>query len=374
MTQHERTVAAASSIGIPEHMVPESDLAAFTASVLHHAGLRDADAHITAAVLVASDVRGISSHGVARLDYYVAMIEAGTIDARAELSVIRESATTAVLDACNGLGQPVGVRAMTMAIEKATAHDVGIVTVRHSNHYGIAGYYAMMALADDMIGVSFTNTHPAVAPTGGRLAAIGTNPIAVAIPTTGSIPFVLDMATSVVPRGRIEVAARRDESLPQGWALDTRGVDTNNPMKALAGALLPLGGPTVTSGYKGYGLAVAIELLSAVLSGSLYGPLIAPMWDTAGPSDLGQFFMAINVAAFDEPVAFKERASDLLQRIKRTPLAEGVIEILVAGEKEQRATTRAQQQGVHLDAKVVATLKQLGARYGVSPPFATRQS
>ena len=147
-----------------------------------------------------------------------------------------------------------------------------------------------------------------MAPTGGRRAAIGTNPIAIAVPAAGPGPFVLDMATSVVPRGRLEVAARRGEHVPAGWALDTRGRATHDPEEALAGALLPLGGLPITSGYKGYGLAMAVEMLSAVLPGALYGPLVVPMWSTAGPSDLGQFFMAINVAAFDEPAAFKERA------------------------------------------------------------------
>jgi LDH2 family malate/lactate/ureidoglycolate dehydrogenase len=242
---------------------------------------------------------------------------------------------------------------------------MGIVTVRHSNHYGIAGYYAMMALARDMIGVSLTNTHPAVAPTGGRRPTIGTNPIAIAVPTSEAPHFVLDMATSVVPRGRLEVAARQGTMLPPGWAVDAHGSDTTSPTAALEGALLPLGGPVLTSGYKGYGLAVAIEILSAVLPGSLYGPLVAPMWDTAGPSDLGQFFMAVNIAAFDEPAAFKARASDLLRRIKASPLAEGATEILVAGEKEERATLEARRHGILLDAKVAAQLAAVAARYGV---------
>jgi LDH2 family malate/lactate/ureidoglycolate dehydrogenase len=349
----------------PTHRVSEQALTAFTSTVLCAAGVRESDAAITAAVLVASDVRGISSHGVARLAYYLAMIEAGTLDPCATPTIARESATTAVLDAHNGLGQPVGVRAMTLAIEKAAAHDVGIVTVRHSNHYGIAGYYAMMALERDMIGVSLTNTHTAVAPTGGRRPTIGTNPIAIAVPTSEVPHFVLDMATSVVPRGRLEVAVRQGISIPAGWSIDARGVSTTSPEAGLDGALLPLGGPIITSGYKGYGLAVAIELLSAVLPGSLYGPLVAPMWDTAGPSDLGQFFMAINIAAFDDPVAFKARASDLLRRIKTSPLAEGATEILVAGEKEARATLEARRHGILLEAKVVAELAELAARYKV---------
>jgi LDH2 family malate/lactate/ureidoglycolate dehydrogenase len=345
--------------------VSEQSLTAFTSAVLCAAGVREHDAAITADVLVASDARGISSHGVARLAYYLAMIEAGMLDPRAMPTMARESATTAVIDAHNGLGQPVGVLAMTLAIEKAAAHDVGIVTVRHSNHYGIAGYYAMMALERDMIGVSLTNTHTAVAPTGGRRPTIGTNPIAIAVPTSEAPHFVLDMATSVVPRGRLEVAGRQGTALPLGWAIDAHGAGTTSPEAGLDGALLPLGGPAITSGYKGYGLAVAVELLSAVLPGSLYGPLVAPMWDTAAPSDLGQFFMALNVAAFDDPVAFEARASDLLRRIKASPLAEEATEILVAGEKEARATQEARRYGIVLDATVAAELATLAARYRV---------
>jgi LDH2 family malate/lactate/ureidoglycolate dehydrogenase len=274
-----------------------------------------------------------------------------------------------VIDARNGMGQPAGARAMALAIEKAAAHDLGMVVVRHSNHYGIAGYYAMMALEREMIGISLTNTHTAVAPTGGRAPTYGTNPIAIAVPTVGAIPFVLDMATSVVPRGRLEIAHRRGEPLAEGWAIDARGRPTIDSDDALLGALLPLGGRAITSGYKGYGLATAVEILSAVLPGSLYGPLVHSMWDASSPSDLGQFFMAINVAAFDEPAAFKERAADLLRRIKGSPLAEGAAEILVAGEPEQRATEVARREGVPLEAQVVASLEGLATRYGIPSPF-----
>ncbi len=353
----------------PARRVAERDLQTFVERVLRHLRMGEADARATAAVLVTSDVRGIASHGVARLHYYVKMIEDGGLDPRAEPSVVRESATTMVLDARNGMGHPVGVRAMGRAIEKAAAHDLGMVVVRHSNHYGIAGYYAMMALERDMIGISLTNTHPGVAPTGSRTRVYGTNPIAIAVPTAGPIPFVLDMSTSVVPHGRLEVAARRGLPLAEGWALDARGRSTTNTEEALLGVLLPLGGAPITSGYKGYGLALAIELLSAVLPGSLYGPLVHPMWDTADPSDLGQFFMAINVAAFDEPATFKERANDLLRRVKAAPLAEGAGEILVAGEKEQRAAEAARRHGVPVDESVAEILDAMALRYGIPSPF-----
>jgi L-2-hydroxycarboxylate dehydrogenase (NAD+) len=349
--------------------IREEALVAFTSAVLRHVGVGDEAAGQTARVLVASDMRGIASHGVARLAYYVTMIEEGFIAPQSEPTCVRESATTAVLDGHNGLGQPVGIRAMTLALDKAAEHDLGMVVVRRSNHYGIAGYYAMMSLDCDMIGISLTNTHPAVVPTHGKRAAFGTNPIAIAVPTAGPHPFVLDMATSVVPHGKLEVAARRGEQLAEGWALDTDGRATIDTSKALLGALLPLGGSELTSGYKGYGLAMAIELLSAVLPGATYGPLVSTMWHPGRPSDLGQFFMAINIAAFDDVASFKARAADLLRRVKDTPLVDGMTEILIAGEKEERAAIRSRQYGVPLEPTVVAALRALATRLAIPTPF-----
>jgi LDH2 family malate/lactate/ureidoglycolate dehydrogenase len=348
--------------------VAEDRLRTFASNVLQAAGQSSADAETTARVLLASDIRGISSHGLGRLEFYVTMIEQGAIDAKVQPVLVRESAATAVFDARNGMGHPAGVRAMRLAIEKAAAHDAGIVTVRHSNHYGIAGYYAMMALEHDQIGISLTNTHPAVVPTAGKAPALGTNPIAIAAPTEGIPAFVLDMATSVVPRGRLEVARRRGHRLAPGWALDTEGRPTESPEEGLAGTLLPLGGPAITSGYKGYGLAMAVEILSAVLPGSLYGPLIQHMWGS-GASDLGQFYMAINIAAFDEPASFKHRLTDLIRQVKATAVAEPDGEVLVAGEKEHRATERSRRDGVRLDLEVTRELAGLAKRYAVPLPF-----
>jgi L-2-hydroxycarboxylate dehydrogenase (NAD+) len=344
-------------------------LRTLAASILRAVGLAPTDAETAARVLVASDMRGIASHGVARLDWYVTMIDEGTIDPRATADVVRESASTAVLDAHNGMGHPAGVRAMEMAIGKAAEHDLGIVTVRHSNHYGIAGYYAMMALEHDQIGISLTNSHPCVVPTGGRVAQIGTNPIAFAAPVEGMPAFVLDMATAVVPRGRLEVAARRRQSLAEGWAVDKHGRPTVSPEEGLEGGLLPLGGPSITSGYKGYGLGAVVEILSAVLPGSLYGPLIHGMWD-GGPSDLGQFFMAVNIAAFDDPLAYKRRMADFLQHVKASPRADPDTEILVAGEKEYRASERSKIHGVSLDRTVAQALAGHAERHHVDLPYA----
>ncbi len=343
-------------------------LRALAAAILTAVGLDAADAETTASVLVAADARGIASHGVARIGWYVTMIDEGGIDPRARCAVVRETASTAVIDARNGMGHPAGVRAMEMAIKKAAVHDLGMVTVRHSNHYGIAGYYAMMALEHDQIGISLTNSHPLVVPTGGKAAQLGTNPIAFAAPVEGMPAFVLDMATSVVPRGRLEVAKRRRQKLAESWALDKHGRPTISPEEGLEGGLLPLGGPSITSGYKGYGLGAVVEILSAILPGSLYGPLIHGVW-VAEPSDLGHFFMAINIGAFDEPSAFKRRLADLLQRIKSSPHADPSVEILVAGEKEHRAAVRSTAAGVNLDFEVAMVLAGLAERLHLDLPY-----
>jgi LDH2 family malate/lactate/ureidoglycolate dehydrogenase len=317
--------------------------------------------------LVASDLRGIESHGVARLEQYVAAIDAGVLDPRATPEIVQQGAVTALVDAHNGLGHVAGVFAMRLAIAKAQSADVGVVSLRHSNHYGIAGYYAMMALEEDLIGLSLTDSSPLVAPTGGRTPMLGTNPIAFAAPSGGPLPFVLDMATSTVPRGRIEVAARKNIPLSQGWALDAEGRPTLDALAAMAGALLPLGGAVESAGYKGYGLATMVEVLTGVLSGSLYGPLIAKLWEVERPSDLGQFFMAVRPAAFGPLAGFHQRLQHLQDLLKHGPLAVGATEILLAGEKEQRATADNRRAGIPVHPTVVARLEELGARANLGP-------
>ncbi|HZS88885.1 MAG TPA: Ldh family oxidoreductase [Chloroflexota bacterium] len=345
--------------------VDEGALCDYTAAILRAAGMGEEGARIAATVLVASDARGIESHGVARLPQYIKLIEAGVLDPAATPVVERQSASTALVDARNGMGHVAGDYAMRLAIEKARAHDVGVALVRNSNHYGIAGYYAMLALEHDLIGISLTNSSPLVAPTRGRTRMIGTNPIAVAIPTGGDLPFVLDMATSTVPVGRLEVYARKGLPLQPGWAVDADGRETLDAEAGRQGALLPLGGTEQTGGYKGYGLGVMVDMLTGVLSGALYGNSIGGLWDATVPSDLGHFFMALNPAAFGPLDRFKDHARDLLRRLKESALAPEETEILVAGEKEQRAHQDALEHGVRLYHTVVTAMNDLGARAGL---------
>ena len=342
--------------------IDEAILIDYTASIVAHLGASVADAHTTAEVLAASDVRGIESHGVARLEQYVKMIQAGMLDPTAQPVITRQSGATALVDARNGLGQPAGVFAMRLAIEKARVADVGVVSLSHSNHYGIAGYYAMMALEHDMIGISLTNSSPLVAPTGGRAPMLGTNPIAFAAPTGDDLPFVLDMATSTVAKGRIEVAARKGVPLAAGWSMDAEGRPTLDPAAAMAGALLPLGGASESGGYKGYGLAVLVDILTGVLSGSLYGPLIGRLWQADRPSVLGQFFLALRPEAFGPLEEFHERLRDLRRLLREGPLAADAAEILLAGEKEARATEINRRLGIPVHPSVVGRLEEMGAQ------------
>lgn len=290
-----------------------------------------------------------------------------------ESRVIKETKATALIDAGQSLGQVAGYRAMEVAIRKARDTAVGVVAVRNSNHYGIAGYYAMMALEHDLIGVSMTNSAPLVVPTFGRTAALGTNPISVAAPASKEKPFVLDMATSVVPRGKIEVLDRAGTPMPLGWAVDKTGRGSNDPKavldamaKRLGGGLLPLGGEGEDlSGHKGYGLALLVDVMSGVLSGAATG--LRSYADERKP-DVGHFFMALDPAAFRPIDEFKRDMDRLARELKTSPKADGQARIYVHGEKSFERTERHRRGGIPLGPKVVENLRKIGAELGVAWP------
>jgi L-2-hydroxycarboxylate dehydrogenase (NAD+) len=334
------------------------------------------DAAITANVLVASDLRGIDSHGVAHLRRYADDIRKGVIIARPQVRTIAETRATATVDAGAGLGQPASVRAMRRAIAKALDVGAGFVAVRNSNHFGIAGYYAMLALEHDCIGLTTTNSRPLVVPTFGRCAVLGTNPIAVAAPAGDERPFVLDMATSTVPRGKLEVYDRLGKAMPLGWATDEAGVPTADPGRVMEnllagreGGLLPLGGAGEhTGGYKGYGLALLVDILSGVLSGAAYANRVYPQAADGRPlpSATGHFFGAWRVDAF-RPIDEYRAAMDDLQRILRaTPKADGQARIYIHGEKEFETADRRTREGIPLDPKVIADLHQIADEVGIA--------
>ena len=295
----------------------------------------EADARIAANILVSADLRGVDSHGVIRLDtYYGSRLRKGLISPNPTVTVLNETATTLALDAGSGLGQVVGYRAMQSCIAKAREVGVGMVTVRNSNHYGIAGYYAMMALEHDMIGISYTNSQPLVAPTYGRTPILGTNPIAVAVPAGKEKPYVLDMATSIVPIGRVTVYQKAGKEIPEGWGIDKDGQVTRDPNAVLkGGALMPLGGMDVMRGYKGYGLALLVDIFSGVLSGASTGAAVGHPNENV-PADVGHYFAAISIDAFRPVDDFKAHMDRLIQELKDAPKAVGQERIYIHGEKE----------------------------------------
>ena len=351
-------------------------LSDFCVQVFLETGVLEEDARVTADVLVQANLRGIDSHGVARLARYVNGLKDGVMLARPEEKVVTETPTTVTVDAGAGLGQPVSYRAMKMAMSKAKMYGSGFATVRNSNHYGIAGYYAMMALEQDMIGISTTNAAVLVVPTFGRNAMYGTNPIALAVPAGKERPFVMDMATSTVPRGKLEVYHRQEKALPTGWATDELGVPTadagrvlDNFTKRAGGGLLPLGGAgEELSGYKGYGMGLMVELLSAVLPGAAFLTSVYPK-DAAGkslPANLGHFFGAWRLDAFRPVGEFKDDMDRFVQELKGGSLAEGAARIYVHGEKEFEEAERRASQGIPMETKVEASLRKIAADLGIA--------
>lgn len=356
-------------------IVQAKPLSAFCVRVFEKLDVPTADAKTTADVLVAADLRGIDSHGVARLRRYVKGLQDGVMFANPKEMTVSETATTALIDAGAGLGQPVSYRAMKLSIEKAEKYGTGFVTVRNSNHYGIAGYYAMMALEHNMIGISMTNADVLVVPTFGRHAVLGTNPIAVAVPTGQERPFVLDMATSTVPRGKLETYDRQEKAMPLGWATDEKGIPTTDAHRVLdnfrarrGGGLLPLGGAgELFSGHKGYGLALMVDILSAVLPGAAYANMVYPKTPQGKPlpANLGHFFGTIKVEAFRSVDGFKLTMDDLILRLKNSPKAEGANRIYIHGEKEYEEAERRAKEGIPLDEKVTADMRAIAQELNV---------
>jgi len=330
---------------------------------------------VTADVLVAANLRGINSHGVARLKRYVNGLRDGVMLARPKIEIVHQTPCTALVDGGAGLGPPVGVRGMKLAIRKAQEVGVGFVAVRNSNHYGIAAYYSMMALEHELIGISMTNAAVLVVPTFGKDAMLGTNPISVAAPTGAERPFVLDMATSTVSRGKLEVYDRQEKPLPSGWATDEEGVATtdahrvvDNLLARAGGGLLPLGGEgELLRGHKGYGLVLLVDILSGVLPGAGYANTIYPKTPEGKPlpADVGHFFGAIRVDAFRPLAEFTATMDDIIRRLKGSAKAEGAERIYIHGEKEFEEEDRRWREGIPLHPKTVATMQQIARELGV---------
>ncbi len=352
----------------------EAELTRFVASVLTRSGVAAEDARTVADVLVAADLRGVESHGVARLEsYYVSRLRKGLIEAKPEVRTIRETPAALLVDAGNGLGHPVAKRTMERILDKAAESGAAFGAVRNSNHYGIAGYYAMMALERDMIGIASTNTVRYGAPTFGRDILLGTNPLAFAIPAQNEPAFVLDFATTTVPRGKLEVYNRKGKQLNPGWAIDEHGNETLEPQTALTGALLPLGGYGVDNGgHKGYGLGLLVEILCGVLAGGKFGLDLPVPTDGPQPGAISHFFAAFKIDGFRDPEQFKADMDTELRAFKDSEKAPGQDRIYVAGEIEHEKTQYNREHGVPVHVKVWDGLQKLAGELGI--PFDIEKS
>lgn len=345
------------------HHVDYEALRRFCAAVFRGYGFSEKESRQITDVLLAADLSGIESHGIQRLIRYHKEIESGMVKLDAVPEVVKETPISAVMEAHNAMGQLVGVRAMEMAIQKAETVGFGMVTVRNSNHYGIAGYYARMACDRGLIGMSMTNTEAIMVPTFGRQAMLGTNPISFAMPAQPT-PFVFDAATTVVPRGKLEVYAKRGNGIPQGWALDENGQECDDPDRILkniigklGGGILPLGGyGEKTSGYKGYGFGMLCEIATAILSGGTTSNYI---YKTPGCSNIAQCFIALDYGAFGEKKDIEAALSKYLQEVRDSDKATGQDRIYIHGEKEIEARARVLAQGVPLNEKTYGEMAMI---------------
>jgi len=354
--------------------VDVSTITSFIKQTFIKVGVPEDDADIVADVLISSDLRGIESHGIGRLDYYLKFIKAGVQNPVTRFEIVKQTAGIALVDGHNGMGQVISYKAMKIAIEKAKNVGVAAVAVRNSSHFGICGYYPLMAIKEDMAGFAFTNARPAISPTFGKEPMFGTNPIAFGVPTDNECPFLLDMATSITQRGKIEVLDREGKPTPEGWAIDPEGNYVTDPSALLqmfgqkAASLLPLGGAgEELAGHKGYGLAMLVEILSSAFSG---GPFC---WGVSGvdetgkkaPTRLGHFFIVINISHFIDVDTFKKIAGNMVRTLRASGKLPNQNRIYTAGEKEYEKEQEIPKTGIAINETLQKTMREIKDEYGV---------
>ena len=332
--------------------IKQEKLKGFAVAILKGFHAQDEEAALVAECLVHADRRGIDTHGVYFLTLLAKRVEEGMIRIPTHIEVVRDESTTALIDGGNGLGQVAAHRAMEMSIEKARRFGMGSVAVRNTNHIGILAFYTLRIAGQGMVGIVMCNGAASMPPWGGAEPFFGTNPISISVPGSGE-PVVLDMSSSLVARGKIRRAERMKESIPLGWALDQNGEPTTDPSAAMKGTLVPIGGP------KGYGLALMVDVLAGVLSGSQFGPQIKTFHQPLGPTGVGVFIMAIDVNRFMPIHQFKGLMESYGDSIKKSRKAKGVSQIYLPGEIELEKEKKSMAEGIELDDSVVGSLNQL---------------
>jgi LDH2 family malate/lactate/ureidoglycolate dehydrogenase len=352
---------------------PEQHLRAFTEAVFLKMGCPDDDAKLAADVLLKSDLRGIDSHGVARLSGYIRLWEKERINPTPNIRIVHETPTTATVDGDAGLGLVVAPFAMKVAIEKARIYGSGWVSVRNSNHFGIAGYHALLAVEEDMIGISMTNASPLVAPTYSSERLLGTNPMCYGFPAGKYPPVIVDMATAAAANGKLEIAQRAELPIPEGWAQDKTGNSTTNPNELKAGgSLLPLGSDKDHGSHKGYGLSATVDILSAVLSGANYGPWVPPFVAFLEPSanpvgeGIGHFLGAMRVDGFRPAQDFKDHLDNWIERFKSAKTIDPDKKVVIPGEPEYAFEIERKENGIPLIDAVVNDLNELATKLGIA--------
>lgn len=350
----------------------EEKLRSFTYAVFKKIGCSDDHAKLATDVLIRSDLRGIDSHGVARLSGYVRLWEKNRINATPDIKIVHETPTTATVDGDAGLGLVVAPFAMQVAIEKAEKYGTGWVAVKNSNHFGIAGYHALMAVERDMIGISMTNASPLVAPTYANERLLGTNPMCYAFPTEQHPPVVVDMATAAAANGKLEIAQRANSPIPEGWVQDASGRVSTDPNELKkGGSLLPLGSDKDHGSHKGYGLSATVDILSAVLSGANYGPWVPPFVSFLEPSSdpvgegIGHFLGAMRVDGFRPAADFKAHLDNWVTRFKSAKTVDPQKEVVIPGEPEYAFEQQRKTDGIPLIDVVVKDLNDLAQQLGI---------
>jgi L-2-hydroxycarboxylate dehydrogenase (NAD+) len=351
-------------------VVPHERLAEFIVSVLEGIKMSPKNARLTADLMVRTDLRGVDSHGIGMLPKYVEWTRLGFIHPWAEPTVARDDLATGLVDGQKGLGHPASVMAMELAIAKAATYGMGIVAVRNSNHFGACANYSMMALGRGMIGLAFTNSpFVAMAPTFGRKPMMGTNPISVAAPAAGREPYVLDMATTTVAVGKLNIALRWNKPIPEGWGLDEQAHPTTDPRKVLASRLLsPLGGSRELGGHKGYGLGVLVDILSGVLAGAVYGDVIDRKGLRAQKvTNTGHCLAAIDIKRFRPLEEFTADMDDMLGALQDMPTAEGHERVYTAGQPEAETERHRRVTGIPVAPVLAQQCNDIAASLGVKP-------
>ena len=355
--------------------IPHLALREFSSKVFQSFDVPADDASLAGDVLAYSDEHGIDSHGIARLKTYFDLLKAGKINPRPNMKVIREKHAVATVDGDNGLGLVIGPKCMEMAIDKTRLHGSGSIAVCNTNHYGAAGYYPLLAVAHDFIGLSMTNTTKGVAPFNGKEKMLGTNPFAMAFPTLNEPRVVIDFASSTVAYGKVEIAQREGKKMPAGWCLDHNGLSTTAPEKMIkGGALLPLGSTKEGSGHKGYCLASAVDILSAVLSGANWGPFAVPFAidsPVAGKQvgkGIGHFFNVWDIEGFRDLADFKKNMDEWIVTLRNTAPRIGGEKVLIPGDPEREAYEKRMKNGIPIHPDIMNELKSISQACNIPLP------